>query len=60
MLDLIEGAAEKISNQDEFRATEQLVNNISGELKCAICLELFAKPVTLNEWYETNLFIYLF
>jgi hypothetical protein len=57
LLDLVEGVSKKNSNQDEFGATEQLANNISGELKCAICLELFAKPVTLNAWYETNLFI---
>ncbi len=25
-------------------------DNMEGELTCPICLELFAKPVTLNEW----------
>jgi hypothetical protein len=27
------------------------LETMEGELTCPICLELFAKPVTLNEWY---------
>ena len=54
LLDLMDGSSEKISNQDELGATGQLVNTISSVLKCAICLELFANPVILNEWYDTN------
>ena len=51
-LGLIGEAADEISNQNEFSATEQLVNKMSCELKCALCFELFVKPVTLNESYQ--------
>jgi hypothetical protein len=39
------GAGEKIGRKNHVLET------MEGELTCPICLELFAKPVTLNEWY---------
>ena len=56
MPDVCERDAEDVSIEEESSAVEQFVNNFTRELKCAICLELFAKPVTVHEWCEAKYF----
>jgi hypothetical protein len=41
-----------------FGKLSQTLETMEGELTCPICLELFAKPVTLNEWYEYHKFVF--
>ena len=34
----------------QLQKLKTTLQTMEGELTCAICLELYAKPVTLNEW----------